>query len=365
MQSKETPVLALLTMSVIVLMNLPLAAQEVDHRRLDTYQDEAGKSQAIVTVADWEKRRTQVITGFEKAMGPMPSRKSLPDLDMKIKESVEGDGYVRYLIDFASAIEDADRIPAFLYVPTGIAEGEKRPAIVALHSTHPHGKEVVDGGGQLPNRGYGKELAAAGYVVIAPDYPSFGEYTDYDFAADRYKSGTLKAVWNHMRCVDLLQTRDDVDGDHIGTIGHSLGGHNAIFLGVMDARVKVVVTSCGWTPFHDYQEGDLTGWTSDRYMPALRDEYGIDPKKVPFDFPELVAAIAPRAFFSNSPLWDSNFDYRGVEKAAPVARRIFDLYEVPDKMRIAYPDADHDFPQAVRDESYRFLGKWLEMDAAE
>ena len=58
----------------------------------------------------------------------------------------------------------------------------------------------------------------------------------------------MKGIWNHMRCVDLLVSRDDVDAEKIGTIGHSLGGHNAIFLGVFDRRVKVVVSSCGWTP---------------------------------------------------------------------------------------------------------------------
>ena len=50
-----------------------------------------------------------------------------------------------------------------------------------------------------------------------------------------------------------------------------------------------------------------------------------------------------------------------MEKAAPEARRIYELYAVPDKMRIAYPDAQHDFPQEVREESYRFLAKWLGM----
>ena len=40
--------------------------------------------------------------------------------------------------------------------------------------------------------------------------------------------------------------------------------------------------------------------------------YGLDLKKVPFDFPELIAALAPRGFFTNSPLHDANFDVEGV-----------------------------------------------------
>ena len=80
---------------------------------------------------------------------------------------------------------------------------------------------------------------------------------------------------------------------------------------------------------------------------------------MPFDYYELIAALAPAAFFSNSPLRDSNFDWRGVEKVAPQARRIYELHEVPTKLRIAYPDDEHDFPTNEREESYRFLEHWL------
>ena len=50
-------------------------------------------------------------------------------------------------------------------------------------------------------------------------------------------------------------------------------------------------------------------------MPKLKTVYELDPDRVPFDFYEVVAALAPRAFFSNSPISDSNFDVAGVRKA--------------------------------------------------
>ena len=332
-----------------------------DHRRVDFYLDAEGKEQLVKTQADWAIRRAQILKGFQKATGELPDRKQLPALDIQIKAEEKREKHVRQTIEFVS--ENGDRTPCYLYIPKGIKPDEKRPGIVALHPTNKIGKGVVDGLSQRPNRAYAKELADRGYVVIAPDYLSFGEYAGYDFENDRYFSGTMKGIWNHMRCVDLLQSRSDVNGDKIGAIGHSLGGHNAIFLGVMDPRVKVIVSSCGWTPFHDYYGGKIKGWTSDRYMPSLRDVYGLDANKVPFDFYELIAALAPRAFFSNSPLHDSNFDYRGIEKAAPVARRIYDLYEASDKMRIAYPDAQHDFPTEVREESFRFLDRFLKAES--
>ena len=340
---------------------IPLASfadGQGSHQKLDWFPDSSGSPAPIAgKISNWGKRRAEILKEFEKVAGKLPDRSHLPPLDIRVSEAVETDQYTRQTISFAS--EPGDRITAYLYLPKGIKAGEKRAGIVALHSTHKLGKGLCDGQSELPNRAYAKELAQRGHVVIAPDYPSFGDAAKYDFETDRYQSGTMKGIWNHMRCVDLLRSRDDVDPEKIATIGHSLGGHNAIFLGLFDQRVKVVVSSCGWTPFHDYKEGKIEGWTSPRYMPSLRDRYHLDPDAVPFDFYELIAALAPRAFFSNSPLRDSNFDWRGVEKAAPQIRSIYDLYHVPEKMRITYPDANHDFPESVRLESYEFLEKWL------
>ncbi len=297
-----------------------------DHKRLLYYLDEQGREQPVKSADDWAKRREHILLGMQQAMGPLPDRAKLSALDIKeVGERLERKEYVRLSISFVAEVIDGkeDRVPAYLYLPRGDAgdnEGNKndskdkkeakakrRPAMLAVHQTHPLGKGDVDFEKGRTNRCYASELAARGYVVLAPDYPSFGDYK-FDFQAafksGRYASGTMKGIFNHMRCLDLLQARDDVDGDRIGVIGHSLGGHNAIFLGVFDTRVKVIVTSCGWTPFHDYYGGKIAGWTSDRYMPRLRDVYKLDADQVPFDFYELVAALAPRAFFSNSPLRD-------------------------------------------------------------
>ncbi len=169
----------------------------------------------------------------------------------------------------------------------------------------------------------------------------------------------MKGIWNHIRAVDLLQSLPGVDAERIGCIGHSLGGHNSIFLGVFDPRVKVVVSSCGWDPFHYYMDGNLAGWAGKHYMPRIAKVYGADPAKMPFDFYELVAALAPRPFMTNSPSHDSNFDYRGVKKAIAKARDVYKLHGVEQLIQARYPDSGHDFPTSVRQESYRFIDRAL------
>jgi len=325
-----------------------------DHARLMIYRDADGKEHPVRTKEDWLKRRRHIIEGMERAMGPLPDRSRPPPLDVRIVEKVDGPGYTRQTISYVA--DDGDRVPAYLYLPANRPQDERRPAMLALHPTGPAGKGIVDDQGPRPNRGYAKELAQRGYVVLAPDYPSFGDYK-YDFDTDRYASGTMKGIVNHLRAVDLLQSREEVDPERIGVMGHSLGGHNSMFAAVFDERLKVVISSCGWTPFHDYYAGKIAGWTGPVYMPRLKEVYNLDPDKVPFDFYEVVAALAPRAFFSVSPERDSNFAVAGVRKAEPIAREVFRLLGAPDNLQVRYPNCEHDFPDEMRRAAYAFADK--------
>jgi predicted dienelactone hydrolase len=206
---------------------------------------------------------------------------------------------------------------------------------------------------------YAAHLAFRGHVTLAPDYPSFGEY-QYDFAPVRgYISGSMKAIWDNMRAVDLLETQPTVDARQIGCIGHSLGGHNTMFTAVFDDRIKALVSNCGFTRFHKYYSGNLKGWTSPRYMPLINAQHDNNPNRVPFDFPEIVAAFAPRAFLASSPKGDNNFEVSGVVDSIASAKPIYELLGAANRLQSNYPDCAHDFPEPVRDVAYTFLEQHL------
>ena len=345
------------------------ATAEIRHSDLSVYRADDGTLKPIRTTDDWELRRQQIIAGAQAAMGAMPTLENLPAFDVQLTEDVRI-GEVRRLT-LTIAVEGSDRLPLDLYLPESLADmvdvkdlvnagsPSKLAAVVALHPTGAAGKRIVAGEGGKSGRQYGLELALRGYVVIAPDYPSFGQYDKYDFEHDKYVSGTMKGIFNHRRCVDFLSALPFVDADRIGVIGHSLGGHNAIFLGAFDERVKVIVSSCGWCPFHDYYSGDIKGWTSDRYMPRLRDVYELNPDKVPFDFYELIATLAPRTFVSVSPVRDANFDVNGVRKAIPVAGSIYSLFKAREELMLLTPDCEHNFPTDMRLQAYNVIDRVL------
>ncbi|MBN1351350.1 alpha/beta fold hydrolase [candidate division KSB1 bacterium] len=329
----------------------------IDHQNVLIYAGEAGQILPVKSIGDWQQRRRQILDGMQQAMGPLPSRENQVPFEIEVLEMVRIASFERRKISMA--VEPGSRLHAYLFIPAGLKAGERVPGLLALHPTHPLGKGDTAGLSGRENRAYGLELAQRGYVVMVPDYPSFGDDAEYDFSADRYLSGSMKGIFNHIRCVDYLCSLAMVDSARLGAIGHSLGGHNAMFVGAFDTRLKVIVASCGWTPFHHYYEGKIDGWTSDRYMPRLREVYGLEPDRVPFDFYEVVAALAPRAFFSNSPLRDSNFDYRGVQKAIPEAAKIYRLYHAESLLQVRYPDCEHDFPPEIREEAYRFIDRIL------
>jgi pimeloyl-ACP methyl ester carboxylesterase len=327
-----------------------------EHQDLSYYLDAAGAKHPVKTKADWQIRRKHILAHMQTVMGPLPNPKTLVPLNKKTVENIKVGSLVRRKIIYHTDSPDRT-VSAYLFLPpTG---GKKVPAILCLHQTTRIGKMEPTGLGGKPNLRYALHLAQRGYVTLAPDYPSFGDY-DYDFDPKYgYISGTMKAIYDNIRAVDLLQSIEQVDGKRIGCIGHSLGGHNTMFTAALEPRIKVMVSSCGFTRFHKYYEGKLKGWTSIRYMPLINSRYNNNPDQVPFDFTEIVASFAPRPFLASSPLHDSNFEVSGVRDTIAVAKPIYKLYDKSQNLKANYPDCAHDFPPAAREVAYEFFDQNL------
>jgi dienelactone hydrolase len=308
----------------------------------------------------WAKQRKKILESMELVMGPLPERKPLP-LDVKELERDELPTLTRTKIAFTT--EEDDRVQAYLLKPK---ESKGRvPGVLCLHQTTPVGAAEPAGVSGDANLHYALELAERGYVTLAPNYldmPStagFGGYK-YDPYRRGYVSTTMKGIWNHMRAVDLLQSLPEVEPSRLACIGHSLGGHNTLFVGVFDTRLKVLVSSCGFTAFAKYMGGDLAGWSQLRYMPLIATKYHNDPADMPFDFSDVLAALAPRPVFVNAPTRDSNFDLSGVNQCLDAARAVYTrIFSAGDRLVAVHPDAAHSFPPAARQEAYEFMDKWL------
>jgi dienelactone hydrolase len=338
---------------------------EPDRFNLLVYADERGNLHPVRTPADWQKRRQHILAAMQQVMGNLPSDEKRVPLNPQVVDEQDCGSFLRRKIAFTP--EPNDRLMAWLLVPKSVLNNRnsKVPAMLCLHQTTQIGKDEPVGLGGNPNLHYAKELAERGYVTFAPDYiggdlpevgikEGFGESRTDPYAMG-YVSGTMKGIWNHIRSLDFLQSLPFVDGKRIGVIGHSLGGYNALFLAAFDERVKVIVTSCGFTSFVRYRGGDLTGWSHRGHMPRIATVYGKDPKRMPFEFSEVLAAIAPRALFINAPLHDDIFDVSGVGDCIAAALAVYALFGEGQGIAVYHPQSKHDFPPEVRKAAYEFV----------
>lgn len=330
----------------------------VDHQDLTYFLDADGRKVPIKSSADWDHRRRHILANMQLAMGDLASPSVRSRLDVKVLEEVNVGELARRKLTFQS--ESGHHVPAYLFLPAA-AKGRKAAAVLCLHQTTRLGSGEPAGLGGSPNLHYALHLAQRGFVTLAPDYPSFGEHKWNFDAHTRYASGTMKAIWDNIRAVDLLQSLPEVDPERIGVIGHSLGGHNAMFTAVFEPRLKVIVSSCGFTSF---VKDDMPSWTGKVYMPRIAKVYGNDAKRMPFDFPEVVASFAPRPFLACAATKDDDFDVSGVRDCIAAARPVYALFDKQDSLRSIYPESKHDFPAEAQKAAYEFIERHLKAKRA-
>ena len=353
---------------VLFLFSIPIARGEqpprLDRFDLLQYRDVNGQAVPVQTPADWEKRRQTILQGMWSVMGKPPGDDRRVDLQMKIQEKADAGSYWRLLITYRS--EPGSDTPAYLCVPKDVLAGKRKAAaVLCLHPTdNKVGHKVVLGLGGRAGRQYAAELTERGYVTLSPAYPHLANYWP-NLGKLGYVSGTMKAIWDNSRGLDLLETLPYVETQNgFAAIGHSLGGHNAIYTAVYDRRITVLASSCGFDSYLDYYDGAERvwffgqGWCQIRYMPRLSNYRG-RLREIPYDFPELLGALAPRPFFVNAPQGDGNFRYQSVQRCVVAAAPVYQLLGNEKGVLAEYPDCGHNFPEEMRNKAYQTIDSVL------
>lgn len=320
---------------------------------------------AIQDLAQWELKRESIQTCLFEIMGNPPIKRNTRSILVDHVEVLHD--YVRSKISYL--VGDGDKITAYLLCPKEILK--PAPAILALPQTVKCGKDEVAGLDGNPDFAYGHELAMRGYVVLAPDYLTAGEriYTgkecfDSGSFYEQYPDWSMvgKNVEDSKSAIDVLCDLEYVDVARIGVIGHSLGGHNAIFAAALDERIKVAISNCGLSVFSEEEE--RMEWSLEDgyiYFPKLRRyfEENVDP---PFELHEVAALIAPRPWLNISSYFD--MAYGNQEFLAEVGiqfYQVYSLYKMADAFGYFMHGNDHSFPRSARDLAYAWLDRWLKV----
>ncbi|MBY8995823.1 MAG: dienelactone hydrolase family protein [Candidatus Heimdallarchaeota archaeon] len=316
--------------------------------------------------SQWKKKRKEILSRLYHTIGTPPFPRNTRNLE--IIDIEELPFYTKMKISYI--VGEDDRITAFLLKPKAI--DLPIPVIIAMHQTVGSGKNEVVGLDGNPDFAYGHELALRGYVVLVPDYLTAGEriaegsnkFNSKDFY-QKYPEWSIvgKNVEDSQAAVDVACMLDYIDQEKIGVIGHSLGGHNAIFGMAVDERIKVGVSNCGMSVFTE--EEKKLEWTLEKgyiYIPALR-KYFLENKIPPFDLHEVASLIVPRPWLNISAYDDVAFGNQ--EFLAEVGTKLYQVYKLlkkPNAFSYYMHGNNHSFPKHARELAYSWLDRYLKRD---
>ena len=264
----------------------------------------------------------------------------------EVKDSPAADGLAREAFSYAA--DATNRVPGILVQPANSAASApaRRPAVICLHGT---------GGTKESQLAFMTELAQAGFVAVAIDGRYHGARTKSGKGSTEYVDAILRTfrtgnehpffydtVWDVMRLIDYLETRDDIDPKRIGLFGISKGGIETYLAAAVDPRIAAAVPCIAVESFRWAAENN--SWQSrigtvraafdaaanDRGMEKpggnfvhtfyARVALGLDRE---FDGPAMLPLIAPRPLLSINGELDPRTPLPGLQLCATAAQAAY------------------------------------------
>ena len=260
-------------------------------------------------------------------------------------------------------------MPVYVLKPAG-ASG-RLPVVLALHG---HGYGVKDIVG-LWERGeerrspdgyhedFGVALCRAGFLVAAPEISCFGERrSQFPSLADGAAPSTCAhtaflschlgasvvglRVFDGMRLVDYLATRQDTDMKRLGAMGISGGGMHTFFSACLDPRIRACVVSGYFSTFRDSILA--MHHCPCNYVPGLG-RFG--------EMQDLVGLVAPRPILVEAGDHDPIFPIGAVREAVAAARRVYGVFGARDAVQTDLFEGRH---RISGQKAYAFLKSVLQ-----
>ena len=259
-------------------------------------------------------------------------------------------------------------VTALVYVPD---DGPKKhPAVLVPAGHSPKGKAYY--------QALCQRLVQRGYLVIAWDPVGQGErsqFWDTRAAKSRYNlicaehavlgnlaylAGTNLArweIWDGIRAVDYLLTRNDVDPERISITGTSGGGTQTAYIAAVDRRIKVSAPSCYITalPMRVYNR-----IFKDPDSDPEQDLYGMISNGV--DHPGLLLMMYPRPVFVSAAVLDF-FPIEGTHKSVREVERLYARFGHQDRIATREGYHDHQYSPENQEGALEFIDHFNGMPA--
>lgn len=281
-------------------------------------------------------------------LSPLPQR---TPLNAKVTGILERGDYVVEKVYFESV--PGAYVIGNLYRPAVVKE--RLPAVLFLCG-HSQGKS------NPTYQQHPRWFAQHGYVSLVLDPIQLGESRGihhgtynkgrWDWHSRGYAPiGT--EVWNGIRALDYLTSRQDVDADRMGVTGLSGGGVVSWCLGAADERLKVVVPVC--------QSGSIEQVVADRSTDSHCDcAFWINYEQ--WCWPDVGALIAPRAFLIASGSEDVLWRPAGYRDVAHRLRKQYTALGKADQFDLVEDLSPHGYTPKLRKAIFTWFNTHLKND---
>jgi dienelactone hydrolase len=281
---------------------------------------------------------------------------------------------------FAFNSEAGQRVPGIMVASQNGAE--RRPVVIVLHGT---------GGSKQAMLPLLREFAQRGVVGVAIDGRFAGERAVGTSGSDAYRAAILSTwktgqgfpfyydtVWDLLRLMDYLESRDDVDPLHFGAIGFSKGGTELYRAAAVDDRLYasvpcIGVQSFGWALENDAWQSRIGTIQSAVDAAAIEAGVPVDAAFIrkfydrvapgiykQFDGPAMLPLIAPRSLLVINGDKDDRTPRAGLELCIKPTREAYQRANAAKHFEfILQPNTQHQVRPESQDKAIEWLVKHL------
>lgn len=156
-------------------------------------------------------------------------------------------------------------------------------------------------------------------------------------------------IWDGMRGIDYLQSRDDIIADRIGCTGSSGGGNQTAFLMALDERIVAAAPGNFIT---------TTRIKNDRPGPGDAEQNIFGQTKYGIDHPDFLLMRAPKPTLVLAATQDF-VPIEGSWIAYRQAKRLYGRLGFPERVGLVETDDKHGYNQELRVAMVRWMRRWL------
>ena len=301
--------------------------------------------------AEWDRRRGELQNQLRETLGNFPW-KNRPPLNAHVTGRLDHGDHVVEKVLYESL--PGLYVTALAYVPKN-AQG-RLPAVICVNGHWPNAKATE----LIQRRCMG--LARMGVIAFCQDVIGTGERQAFTGSPPQYYHGFYRGaaprivdrtllgyvMFECIRAMDYMCSRDDVDPARIMCTGASGGGMQSMYFAALDERLAGAIPVCYISSYEAHMGATACVCEVPTGILRFSNQW------------EILALHAPRPLFCIAASRDVPvFQPAPMLSTLDKTRKVYKFYDRAELVTSAVVDSGHDYNKEMRELLYRHVAKYL------